>query len=264
VTPTPDVPLRAVVEYEVPGTPEQIWEAIATAEGIGSWFLPTDLDGRVGGAIVTHMGEDVSSPGTVTGWNPPHRFAYEEPEWAEFTGHPGAVTTPLVTEFLIEARSGGTCVVRIVSSAFGTGADWEAEFFDQLRTMWRPFLDNLRLYLSNFPGQRGTSLSAQAVVPRPRDEVWSALRRDLGVVAVGQPIETRGIVGSVERIGEVELLLRVSSPVQGFLQFTAVDQDDGSTWTQLEGYLFSANAPEYVDRERSAWKEWLTSLAVLA
>ena len=70
---TPDTPLRAVVEYEVPGTPEQIWAAIATAEGIGAWFMRTDLDGRVGGAIVTHMGEDASSPGTVTGWNPPHR-----------------------------------------------------------------------------------------------------------------------------------------------------------------------------------------------
>ena len=261
---TPDTPLRAVVEYEVPGTPEQIWAAIATAEGIGAWFMRTDLDGRVGGAIVTHMGEDASSPGTVTGWNPPHRFAYEEPDWAELAGHPDAVTTPLMTEFLIEATSGGSCVVRIVSSAFGVGADWEEEFFDQLRTMWQPFLDNLRLYLSNFPGQRVTSLSAQAVVTRPRDEVWSAMRRDLGVVAVGQPVQTRGIVGSVERIGEVELLLRLSSPVQGFLQFAAVDQDDGSTWTQIEGYLFAPNAPEYVAREQAEWKGWLQSLAVPA
>jgi uncharacterized protein YndB with AHSA1/START domain len=261
---TPDVPLRAVVEYEVPGTPEQIWEAIATAEGIGSWFMRTDLDGRVGGAIVTHMGEELSSPGTVIGWNPPHRFAYEEPDWAELSGHPGAVTSPLVTEFLVEATSGGSCVVRIVSSAFGTGADWEAEFLDQLRTMWKPFLDNLRLYLTNFPGQRVTSLSAQATVPRPRDEVWSAMRRELGVVAVGLPVETRGIVGSVERIGAVELLLRVSSPVQGFLQFGAVDQGDGSTWTQLEGYLFSANAPDYVAQEQAGWKEWLQGLAVPA
>jgi hypothetical protein len=48
------------------------------------------------------------------------------------------------------------------------------------------------------------------------------------------------------------------------LQFGAVDQGDGSTWTQLEGYLFSANAPDYVAQEQAGWKEWLQSLAVPA
>ena len=31
------------VEAEVPGTPEQVWDAIATGPGIGSWFYPADL-----------------------------------------------------------------------------------------------------------------------------------------------------------------------------------------------------------------------------
>ena len=26
---------------------------------------------------------------------------------------------------LVEAKSGGTCVVRVTTSGFGTGADWE-------------------------------------------------------------------------------------------------------------------------------------------
>jgi uncharacterized protein YndB with AHSA1/START domain len=29
------------VEVEVPGTPEEVWEAIATGAGISSWFVPT-------------------------------------------------------------------------------------------------------------------------------------------------------------------------------------------------------------------------------
>ena len=56
--------------------------------------------------------------------SPARRIAYEE-DWASLVGHPGADVTPLATEFLVEARSGGTCVVRVVTSAFGTGADWE-------------------------------------------------------------------------------------------------------------------------------------------
>ena len=37
------------VEVEVPGTPEQVWQAIATGPGVGAWFVPTEIDGRIGG-----------------------------------------------------------------------------------------------------------------------------------------------------------------------------------------------------------------------
>ena len=53
----PHVPHRMELTFELPGTPEQVWQAIATADGISSWFLPTDLEERQGGAIVTHMGD---------------------------------------------------------------------------------------------------------------------------------------------------------------------------------------------------------------
>ena len=44
---TPDVPYRYETSFEVPGTPEQVWQAIATANGISSWMLVTDLEERV-------------------------------------------------------------------------------------------------------------------------------------------------------------------------------------------------------------------------
>jgi hypothetical protein len=40
--------------------------------------------------------------------------------------------TPIATEFLIESASGGSCVIRVVMSAYGTGADWENEFFAEM------------------------------------------------------------------------------------------------------------------------------------
>jgi uncharacterized protein YndB with AHSA1/START domain len=250
--------------FELPGTPEQVWGAIATANGISSWFLPTDLEEGEGGAICTHMGEEVSSPGTVTGWDPPRRFAYEEPDWASLAGQDSRSVTPLATEFLVQARSGGTCVLRVVSSAFGTGADWEQEFFVEMERGWRPYFDNLRLYLTHFPGQRVTSLSAQATVPGDGDRVWSTMRGSLGVAEVGQQVEARGLTGRVERMGTAELLLRLTDPFPGFLQFTAYQQGEDSTWTQIEGYLFSEDAADYVEREQPAWKAWLQGLAVAA
>ena len=33
-------------EVEVPGTPEEVWKAIATGPGISSWFVPTEFEER--------------------------------------------------------------------------------------------------------------------------------------------------------------------------------------------------------------------------
>jgi uncharacterized protein YndB with AHSA1/START domain len=92
-------------EIEVPGTPEAVWDAIATGPGIACWFVPAEVDGRVGGEIVTHHGPYGDSKSVVTAWEPPRRFAYEERDWAEDA-------PPWATEILVEVRAGGTCVVR--------------------------------------------------------------------------------------------------------------------------------------------------------
>jgi uncharacterized protein YndB with AHSA1/START domain len=66
------------VEIEVPGSPEQVWDAIATGPGISSWFMPVHVEEREGGEIVHGPGQELSSTGTVVAWEPPHRFVYEE------------------------------------------------------------------------------------------------------------------------------------------------------------------------------------------
>jgi uncharacterized protein YndB with AHSA1/START domain len=260
MTTTKNVPLRIAFSVEVPGTPEQVWAAIATADGISSWFLPTDVEEREGGAIVVHMGE-TDSPGIITGWDPPHRLEYAEPEWATLTGQDADSVTPLVSEFLVEAQSGGTCVVRVVSSAFGTGADWEQEFMADMEKNWVPFFDNLRFYLTHFPGQRATTLEAAADLAGPAGPVLSAMREALGAGAVGKPVETRGISGVVERLADNQLLLRLTEPVPGLLGFVAFDKDDGTTMAAVQGWLFSDDAPAYVEREQGAWKAWLEGLS---
>ncbi len=251
---------RVAFDVEVPGTPEQVWTAIATAGGISSWFLPTDVEERLGGAYVTHMGE-TDAPGTVTGWDPPRRFAIEEPEWAAMAGHPEAVTAPMATEFLVEAQSGGTCVVRVVSSAYGTGADWEAEFITDMERHWRPYFDRLRLYLAHFPGQVATTMVAEARVPGEVPAVFAAMCHDLGVGAVGSAVEAHGLVGTVEIVGDGNAYVRVTSPVQGFLGLAAFGPPD-STTAAAGAQLFSDNAATWVEQNQSQWQSWLEGLAV--
>lgn len=257
---TPDVPHRFEIELEVPGTPEQVWQAIATAAGIASWMTPTDLDPRVGGALAFHMGPESTSHGSVTEYEPARRFAYEE-DWATLVGQAGADVTPLLTEFMVEARSGGTCVVRVVTSAFGTGADWEGEFWDELDRGWVPMLDNLRLYLTYFPDQRATPMFAGATFPATTPEAAiAAVRRSVGVDAVGDPVTARDLNGSLERSIDRHFLLRIDAPVPGFLSFYSYSDGDASE-VHVQGYLFSDGAPGYVEREQPAWQTWLDRVA---
>jgi uncharacterized protein YndB with AHSA1/START domain len=159
---------------DVTATPEQVWEAIATADGIAVWMVPTRLDPRVGGEVSFDLG-DMQSTGVVTDYSPPRRFAYEEPwplplraedvppqmaQWLESIGVPVSVAcdglasvTPIATEFLVEAASGGSCVVRVVTSAYGTDADWEREFWAEMVSGWAEMLDSLGTHLAAAAGR---------------------------------------------------------------------------------------------------------------
>ena len=48
---------RAIdLDVEVPGTPEEVWEAVASGPGITAWFVPAKVDGRVGGTLELDFG----------------------------------------------------------------------------------------------------------------------------------------------------------------------------------------------------------------
>jgi uncharacterized protein YndB with AHSA1/START domain len=259
----PNVPYRLEFSVEVPGTAEQVWHAIATAKGMSAWFLPTEMEEREGGSLHFSMGPGMGSDGQVTGWDPPRRIVYEE-DWAALMGKDPDALSPLTSEFLVEAQSGGTCVVRVTSSGFGTGADWESEFWADMGANWMPFFDNLRLYLMHFPGQEATQLEVTAAYPGDAKAVWSALHDAVGVGEEGAAVEVCGATGTVERVGERQVLVRLTAPVPGMLSVFAFDQGDGKTTAGVRAYLFSADAADYVQREEPAWQTWLQGLAVPA
>ncbi|MCC2309786.1 SRPBCC family protein [Cellulomonas chengniuliangii] len=164
---------------ELAATPEQVWQAIATADGISAWMVPTRLDPQIGGDVSFDHG-GFRSNGVITDYNPNRRFAYEEPwpmtqemrEWvADTAGHEVtdeelASISPIATEFLIEAASGGSCILRVVSSSYGSGADWENEYFSEMVAGWgtvpfgpdkqAPWLDNLDRHLKAARTKEGT------------------------------------------------------------------------------------------------------------
>lgn len=87
------------VEVEVPGTPEEVWQAIATGPGVSSWFVPTEIEERDGVpvSVTSHFGPGMDAVAKVTAWDPPRRFAAEG-EWG-----PGA--PPVATEWIVEGMA---------------------------------------------------------------------------------------------------------------------------------------------------------------
>jgi len=135
-------------------------------------MVPTQLDPRIGGEVSFDLGGYVSR-GAITDYSPNRRFAYEEPwpisadaipadmaEWFDSNGvalsdvrRDLPSVTPLATEFLIQSASGGSCVLRVVSSSYGTGADWEHEFFAEMVAGWSELLDKLAAHLGEASSQ---------------------------------------------------------------------------------------------------------------
>src|SRR5688572_17180575 len=132
-------------EVEVPGSPEEVWRAIATGKGISSWFVPTTVEEREGGTAVASYGPGMDAAVKITKWNPPQGYVAETEE------EPGL--GKVATEWTVEARSGGTCVVRVVHRWFASTDDWDAQF-EQAAYGWAvSFFRMLRLYLAHFAGQ---------------------------------------------------------------------------------------------------------------
>jgi hypothetical protein len=207
------------------------------------------------------MGPEMGSDGQVTGWDPPRRIVYEE-DWAALMGKDPDSLSPLTSEFLVEAKSGGTCIVHVTSSGFGTGADWESEFWDDMGANWKPFFDNLRLYLSDFSGQEATVLEVTASHPVDAEVLWSVVHDALGLGDDGATVDMRGTIGTVERVGYRQVLIRLTAPVPGILNVFTYGYDAGQAMVGVRAYLFSADAADYVQREESAWQAWLQELAV--
>jgi uncharacterized protein YndB with AHSA1/START domain len=249
------------VETDVPGTPEQVWRAIATGPGISSWFVPTDLEEGVGGTIVSHFGPDGSMDdiATVRTWEPPHRFVVD-------SGGMTPEAPPTATEWIVEAKDGGTCVVRVVHSWFASTDEWDGQW-DQVETGWPAFFRILRLYLAHFPGQFSSTFQLMGTAPEPASEAWAALTGALGLTdpAEGQPFSTGpdapSLAGIVERVGtpeHQEILLRLDAPGPGLAHLFAMPMG-GQVYLPIRVFLYGDAAATAAAAE-PAWQAWMAAL----
>lgn len=242
-------------EVEVPGTPEAVWQAIATGPGISSWFVPSTVEERAGGAATSNFGPGMEAVAKIKLWEPPHRYAIESDEEAG----------TIATEWIVEARSGGNCVVRVVHRWFTDKDDWDNQFEGHSEG-WKSFFRNLRLYLTHFPGQPSAAIQLTGFGPEPKDKAWGALTGLLGIAgpAVGQRVRSGSgapaLAGVVERVGEPaypeELLLRLDQPAPGIAHLFAMAMG-GQVLLSLRFYLYGKEAAAVAAQVDPVWQAWV-------
>lgn len=183
---------------EVDATPEEIWEAIATGPGITSWFMGrNEVEGGVGGTVRTAFGA-YEPESAITAWDPLERLVYgTEPEPdGRFVAY----------EFLIEGRSGGSTVLRTVTSGFLPGDDWEDEF-EAMTAGGELFFQTLVEYLNGFAGRKAVPVTVFGPMIEDWNQAWLKLGRELGLAGrpeTGDRVRlTTGALSTVE--GEVYL-----------------------------------------------------------
>jgi len=244
------------VEFEVPGTPEEVWQAIATGPGISSWFVPAEFEERDGKpvAVTLNFGPGMESRSVVTAWDPPRMFAAQGEGWG---GSP-----PIADEWSVEARGGGICVVRVVHSLFASTDDWDNQL-EGTESGWPGFFRILRIYLTHFRGQRSAMMQWIAPAAGTEAEAWDTLTAALGLkgVSAGQrwtaPAGVPALSGVVEYVSPspCNTLLRLDKPGPGAAALGAVNY--GGPMVKLSFYLYGDQAAGTVDRETPIWQAWI-------
>lgn len=249
------------IEVVVPGTPEQVWQAIASGPGISSWFVPTKFETNERGEpvrVLSNFGPGMESVATVTSWDAPHTFTADSADL-------GPTAPTIATEWTVEARGDGTCTVRVVHSLFASGDDWDGQL-EGWEGGWPGFFRLLRLYLTRFPGQTGSAFPFMGAYAGTKEEAWAALTRALGFgpIARGERVAASAhlppLAGVVERAGEAphaeELLLALDRPAPGIAHFFAMPMG-GQVILSVRFYLYGPGAAAVVERDEPRWKAWM-------
>jgi uncharacterized protein YndB with AHSA1/START domain len=228
-------------EFAVDATPEQAWDAVATAGGQASWLFPMggDVEPRVGGA----------APGghTVTAWDPPHRFAVRaegENGWYNALEH------------IIETREGGTTWIRYCHSGVFTD-DWDNQY-DGADKHTDFYLHTLSEYLRHFAGRTAAYVGAQAPDSANRPGAFAELRRALGLAddtAAGDAvrIDLPGIdplLGTVDYLNEWFLGMRTAD---GLYRFFGREAFGAPVFAGHHLFAEGADA----EKTTLAWGTWL-------
>lgn len=240
-------------EVEIAAPVAAVWKALTDAKELTRWF---PLDARVtpgeGGEVWMSWQGHYEGGSQIDVWQPERHLRIAFP--AEGPG-------PLLTDYYLEGR-GGRTVLRVVTSGFGGGADWD-ELYHGVSHGWDFELRALRHYLERHRGRNRAVAFVTAPYPDAgRDAAWQRLTapgglfgaEGLGRVTEGGQVTLRA-AGDVDLSGRVELWRPPS-----MLVLTVDAWNDALFRMELEGqagvWLWFATWDVPEERVRAVERAW--------
>lgn len=243
-------------EVEVNAGPIAAWAAVATGPGISSWFVPTDLEPRVGGKAVSHFSPDGSmdSVATIASWDPPRSFVAQTEEAQ------GTIDTEWRVDPLPEGRSRVSVTHRWTSPDDSGDAQFEA-----YAQGWVAFFRVLEQYLAHYAGQPSAAFQVIGAADEPVEHAWALFAGPLCLFgaeqddAVGTPGDDPPLSGTLVHAGSTDApgyLIRLDAPAPGLAQLAAHAMGD-KVYLTARFFLFGDGAQGIADAARVAWEAWM-------
>lgn len=227
-------------EVELDATPERVWEAITTREGLRAWLFDQEF---------------VPDATSAQVWDRPHRLLVRLPR------APDGATQAF--EYVIEARAGGHAVLRFVHSGF-LGDSWDADFdFSEVTGYgWTLYLHTLAEYFAHFAGRPAMYVEIEAPPASSAEGAWPRLMAQIGVA---EGLEAGDAVRfEPEGMAPIEGVADFVTPGH-FLGIRTSDSlirfhSRGGLAMPVAVGMHLYDGPSDPDRIRTAWHEWLTAV----
>ncbi len=225
-------------EVNLPASPEEVWHAVATTEGLASWLFPMPIPA---------LGEGTTS------WEPPNHLAIrmEQGDWFN------------ALEYVIDGKAGSSKLRYVHNGIFVD--DWETQY-DAVQQHTDFYLHTLGQYLEFFQGQTATFIgdvpgglqgSANSNKPGSFDRMKQALGLDPEIqVGASEHFSPRGLDGfdgTIDYLKPNFVGIRSSSALLRFFGRNAFGQPIGMTIHQF-------GEVEDAEGIASHWQGWLDTI----
>ncbi|WP_086826218.1 SRPBCC domain-containing protein [Allokutzneria sp. NRRL B-24872] len=216
-----------VKEVALPVSPDAVWAAVATANGLAGWFMPMDI-----------------SSGEAEVWDPPKHLVIKNPAGEDGSFHR--------FEYVIDGEDGRSSLRYVHSGRTGDG--WPENYEVITSFGWDFYLHSLEEYLAHFAGRTAVYVEAEGPAVSAERAAWDRFVAAQGVSAVGDKISV-SLPGLPAMDGVVDLIN------ENFLCFRTAD-----ALVRFHGRMpqnmpvaisHHAFTPVDADACAEAWKTWL-------